>query len=466
MSYYLSYDSKGNKVEKTEIEGRIKTIINGTDDDGNSFVSNDGVKVSGVSDDFGRTTKLLTSRGEGNSVYLSEYEYANGKSANSTTNLVSKLTQRYGSNQILKYEYSYDGNGNIMSITQNGTVVAKYKYDELNQLSYAMDRNSGLFVEYNYDNAGNVTSVEEYGLSTTNWSPLSLKAEKTYTYGDTNWKDKMTSYNGENITYDAMGNPLSYRDGMKMTWQNGRKLTSLKTNDNSITYKYDSNGLRTQKDDKNCTTCYYYDSKNNLIGIHYKLAPVLYFYYDSNGNVTSFSFNDTMYYYVKNLQGDVVKIIDKSGREVVTYTYDAWGKILNQTDSTIYNLANLNPFKYRSYVYDNESGLYYLQNRYYDPVTGRFLNADDDTKHLKFTINVLCSNLYIYCCNNTVNFLDFDGCFPTLLIPGPYFIGMYDKGESLYLTMKMYLWSYSNRLPSGFVLYDFGGRYRTDFVYN
>ena len=153
---------------------------------------------------------------------------------------------------------------------------------------------------------------------------------------------------------------------MKMTWQNGRKLTSLKTNDNSITYKYDSNGLRTQKDDKNCTTCYYYDSKNNLIGIHYQSAPVLYFYYDSNGNVTSFSFNDTMYYYVKNLQGDVVKIIDKSGREVVTYTYDAWGKILNQTDSTIYNLANLNPFKYRSYVYDNESGLYYLQSRYYD----------------------------------------------------------------------------------------------------
>ena len=113
-----------------------------------------------------------------------------------------------------------------------------------------------------------------------------------------------------------------------MTWQNGRKLISLKTNDNSITYKYDSNGLRTQKDDKNCTTCYYYDSKNNLIGIHYQSAPVLYFYYDSNGNVTSFSFNNTI--------------------------------------STIYNLANLNPFKYRSYVYDNKSGLYYLQSRYYD----------------------------------------------------------------------------------------------------
>ncbi len=111
-----------------------------------------------------------------------------------------------------------------------------------------------------------------------------------------------------------------------MTWQNDRKLSSLKTKDNNITYKYDSNGLRTQKDDNNYTTCYYYDSKNNLIAINYQLAPVLYFYYDSNGNVISFSYDNTMFYYVKNLQGDVIKIINQAGTEVVSYTYDAMGQ--------------------------------------------------------------------------------------------------------------------------------------------
>ena len=405
MSYYLSYDSDGNKVEKTDIEGHTKTIITGTDDDGNSFVSNNGMKVSGMSDDFGRTTKIATSCGEGKSVFLSEYEYKNGKSANSTTNLVGKLSQIYGSNQVLKYEYSYNGNGNITEIKQNDIVVAKYNYDELNQLTYAMDRNSGLFIYYYYDNAGNVISVKEYGLSTTSWAPLSLKSEKTYTYGDTNWKDKMTKYNGTTITYDKMGNPLSYRDGMKMTWQNGRQLASLQTGDNTVTYKYDSNGMRTQKDDNNYTTCYYYDRNNNLIGINVAGA-VLYFYYDSNDNVTSFKHNNTMYYYVKNLQGDVVKIINQSGSEVVSYTYDAWGKILKQTDLTRYNIANLNPFKYRGYVYDSESGLYYLQSRYYDPTTGRFLNADSIQNLNKVSIK---NNLFTYCANNPISYYDCSG---------------------------------------------------------
>ena len=164
-----------------------------------------------------------------------------------------------------------------------------------------------------------------------------------------------------------------------------------------------------KKDDKDYTTSYYYDSNNNLIGIKVH-GTVLYFYYDSEGNATSFSHNGTKYYYVKNLQGDVVKIINHLGNVVVTYTYDAWGKILNQTDSTVYNLANINPFRYRGYVYDNETGLYYLQSRYYDPITGRFINADE-TAFLGATGTVLSSNLFAYCENNTVNNTDPFGYF-------------------------------------------------------
>ena len=118
MSYFLSYDSEGNKAEKTSINGQTKTITTGTDENGKAFVSNDGVTTKTVTDDFGRTTEVKTSRGEGNSVFFTNYEYAGGKSENSTTNLVSKLTQKYGSDELVNYEYIYDKNGNITEIKQ------------------------------------------------------------------------------------------------------------------------------------------------------------------------------------------------------------------------------------------------------------------------------------------------------------------------------------------------------------
>lgn len=96
-------------------------------------------------------------------------------------------------------------------------------------------------------------------------------------------------------------------------------------------------------------------------------GTVLYFYYDTDGNVTSFSYNSNTYYYVKNLQGDVIRIINDDGTTLVTYRYDAWRKVIHQTDNTYYNLANVNLYKYRGYVYDYETGLYYLNSRYYDP---------------------------------------------------------------------------------------------------
>ena len=111
-----------------------------------------------------------------------------------------------------------------------------------------------------------------------------------------------------------------------------------------------------------------------------------------------------MYYYLKNIQGDIVKIVNKAGKEYVKYEYDAWGKIINQSGETI--LRDLNPFRYRGYVYDRETGLYYLQSRYYDPVTGRFLNADVycDTEN-----TILGTNMFAYCENNPTNNADYDG---------------------------------------------------------
>ena len=163
----------------------------------------------------------------------------------------------------------------------------------------------------------------------------------------------------------------------------------------------------------------------------------LLFYYDSDGNVTSFKYGGTMYYYIKNLQGDIVKIINQAGTVYASYVYDAWGNIKNVSGDT--TLRELNPFCYRGYVYDSESGLYYLQSRYYDPFTGRFINADD-TDYIKSTNSVLRINIFIYCGNNSVNLLDSSGYFWMSINAGAVTPIIYRSGNStkceLYIKIK------------------------------
>ena len=125
-----------------------------------------------------------------------------------------------------------------------------YTYSEFRTVTYRTE-------VYNYDNGGNITSIVTYPLT---WGSLSgVTATKTvnYVYGDSNWKDKLTSYNGQSITYDAIGNPLSYR-GYTLDWQNGRQLASLSGNGKTVTYTYDVDGLRTSKTVNGVKHEYYY----------------------------------------------------------------------------------------------------------------------------------------------------------------------------------------------------------------
>lgn len=422
LSYNINYNKDGNKVEKTNIKGYEKIITSGANN-GSEFVSSDGITVSGISDSFGRTTKVITTREQTNSTYSTSYTYENGKYENSTTDIIKSLTHKYCGNELVKYEYSYDANGNITNVKQDNSTIAVYSYDHLNQLIYAADSITGLYTQIIYDNAGNITKVKEYTLNTNGWTPGSLLSEKNYSYSDENWKDKLTSYNGTNITYDEIGNPLSYRDGMTFTWENGRNLSTVSKGNNTVNMHYDANGLRTKKENNDYATQYYYDINNNLIAM-YMTGNIVHFYYDANGNVTAMKNNDLMYYYVKNLQGDIVKLIDENGNVKANYTYDALGNITSIKDgaglsvpkSNVFHIANINPFRYRGYVYDSETGLYYLQSRYYDPVTGRFLNADDYTWLYKYNDNILTKNLFNYCQNNFVNAIDKNGEFPYSLI--------------------------------------------------
>lgn len=409
LSYHVGYDSDGNTVQKTGVNGQTKVVTTGIDSEGNSFTSYDGVTVNSISDDFGRTAQVETAKdGIANSFYT-EYEYKTFNASNATTNLISGISQKYGENELINYGYDYNDNGDVSSVYENGVKVTQYTYGDMNQLSWYADKNTGLYKLFEYDDAGNITSVQDYRLLYTNgWMPGGLIEEHTYSYGDNNWKDKLTKYDNQTITYDANGNPLQYRDGMSCTWVNGRTLDTVTVGGNTIQMQYDYNGMRTQKGDIR----YYYDSNNNLIGM-VKGTHTLLFYYDENSNPTAFTDNGTMYFYIKNLQGDIVKIVNRSGSVIVNYTYDALGKRLSVKDAAdneitdLNSFALLNPLRYRGYVYDDETGLYYLQSRYYDPTVGRFLNADTLFDTVSGT--PLSTNMFAYCENNPISKVDPDG---------------------------------------------------------
>ena len=231
-----------------------------------------------------------------------------------------------------------------------------------------------------------------------------------------NWGDKLTRYNGETITYDEIGNPLSYRDGMEMSWLNGRKLTTLQSGNDSISYKYDSNGVRTSKTVNGVE--YTYEYLNGQLMHETRGEKVFDYCYDANGQLYAVSYkansstDAVTYYFAHNWRGDITSIYDAGGNVVAKYEYDDWGNVLTVTDANNKSItdknhiANLNPFRYRSYYYDSESGLYYLMSRYYDPVVHRFINADDriDTNN-----SILGSNLFAYCNNNPIIYYDPNG---------------------------------------------------------
>ena len=166
------------------------------------------------------------------------------------------------------------------------------------------------------------------------------------------------------------------------------------------TYTYDADGLRTGRSNGTKTYSYVYNG-SSLVQMTVD-NDTLYFLYDAT-SPTAVIFNGTTYYYATNLQGDIVAILDTNGNAVVEYTYDAWGNHLSVSGTMAGTLGEINPLRYRGYVYDTESTLYYLQSRYYDPEMGRFINADTLASTGQ---GVLGNNMYAYCLNNPVRYRD------------------------------------------------------------
>lgn len=313
----------------------------------------------------------------------------------------------FGSNKQIKdsIKYRYDKCGNISEILENGHTSVRYEYDKLNRLIREDNKPLNRTTLYTYDQNGNIAERCEYAYTWKTGEELSnLKCtHASYDYDG----DRLISYNGENCAYNNLGNPTEYR-GKEVEWQYGTRLTKLGT----TTFAYDGLGRRIRKNGLQ----FLYDSENNLI---YQ-SKGLEFIYDTTG-VAGLKYNDSVYFYRKDAQGNIIAILDNNGTVVVKYNYDAWGRH-NITDADgkpimdAEHIGYLNPFRYRSYYYDVETRLYYLQTRYYDPEVGRFISQDDIDYAEPEVINGI--NLYAYCGNNPVMNVDPTGTWFLLFIFG------------------------------------------------
>ena len=327
------------------------------------------------------------------SAYTTAYAYAPGAESGQTTALVQEITQP-GEN----HSYAYDNVGNIVSAARNG-VTTTYAYDALGQLIRVNDPNDGTWT-YEYDCGGNILNKKQYAYTTGTLG--TVQQIVSYAYGDADWKDKLTRYNGVDIAYDAIGNPI--QDGVwTYTWENGRQLRRMACDATIAEFVYNADGLRVQKTVNGVATNYTLHGKNI---VHMtKGNAELHFWYDAQNRPAIVEFNGMKYGYLYNLQGDVIGLIDSANTEVVKYTYDAWGKPLSVTGSLANTIGYYNPFRYRGYVYDVETGLYYLRSRYYNPSWGRFVNAD----------TLFNNNLYSYCNNRPAIMADSKGTSATLV---------------------------------------------------
>ncbi len=367
-----------------------------SEDDLINKVTIDGHEFNYQYDSFGR----VLNRNINDSFDTKYHYYSMGKR---TTNLLQCME-----NGNDKYSYEYDKMGNIKRLYYNDQLYREYYYNVYNELVKETDYNTEENIEYHYDNLGNLLTTTVMDMNTEGVIKLD-----TYQYGNDKWVDQLTKYNSQSITYDEIGNPISIGDNIYMTWINGRSLntyTDSKKNLN-ISYKYDRDGLRRVKVVNGLTTNYFLE--NSDIIYEQRGNNTIFYLYDLTG-LAGIQYNNDIYYYVKNMQNDIVGILNSNYEKVVTYEYDSWGKVVSVKDALGEKITDethiglINPYRYRSYYYDVETGLYYLNSRYYSPEWKRFLNADSFTGTNE---NVNENNLYIYGNNNPIAFYDSEGQF-------------------------------------------------------
>lgn len=358
---------------------------------------------------------LRVSRRNVSGVYQHRRNYIGTGIANRQSNRIQYFVYASadGADTKLNYRYDYDAAGNINEVYRSVgsdtlAFYSSYEYDKLGQLTKATDSRGT--ETYTYNTAGNLLSRTLAGDTV------------TYSYDNAQWNDLLTAYDGQKIAYEGQtynssrnsvsgtvisGNPVSYYNGTRwsMEWSDGNRLVEANSNKADVFYTYDRNGLRTTKTVDGVTYHYAY-AGDKLVWQEWD-GNEFFFFYDNEGAPVGFwyhpaSGSNVTGYYMTTQQGDITRIEDVNGNALATYEYDAWGKLISSSGS----LAELNPLRYRGYYYDTETGFYYLQSRYYDPVVSRFINAD---RYASTGDGLLSYNMFAYCSNNPVNYSDPSG---------------------------------------------------------
>ena len=325
------------------------------------------------------------------------------------------------------YKYTYDKNGNITEIRNSSNVIQnKYYYDDLGQLIREDNRAGNYTLLIKYDEAGNILGKVYVDFTT---GTLSTTPTTTYTYGNSQWCDLLTKINGDTITYDGVGNPTAIGYNTTLSWQ-GRQLMSITDSYidmvdvyyTTTSYTYNSDGIRTSKNVNgvlheyildgsrivaekwgNNLLVYLYDEAGSPIGLKYRTSSYSEGVYD-------------YYFFEKNIQGDIIAVYNSNGTKIGTYVYDAWGQILYEnvlagTNLDVQIFTEYNPFRYRGYYYDVDTGWYYLQSRYYNPEWGRFISIDKIDVLVSTPNQLTDKNFYAYCDNDPINRIDNGGEF-------------------------------------------------------
>lgn len=396
----ITYDDHGRVAAKTETDGSVVTTTAFEYAEG----KDDQIKAASIGDTkhrfeydaLGRVTRKELLDGERPLVDES-IEYL--RYGENSLDLVKEHDVRIG-DAISTTEYEYDVSGNITSIKRD-EYETRYQYDELGRLVREDNPVLDKTVVYKYDAGGNILLKKEYKYSLEDrlYSPTIT----SYTYASKGNKDQLINFNGEKISYDVMGRPTTIGDH-KLAWNKKGKLIGY----DDIAYTYGLNGIRTSKTVDGVKTTYSL-LNNKILAEKSDGKEIIYRY--SSDKLIGFAFNGVEYIYERNIQGDVLRIYRKDSLSLVAeYHYDAYGnhEVINHTDEKI---GDVNPFRYRGYYFDVETGWYYLNARYYSSAMGRFISPDelsilDETKS---QINGL--NLYMYCGDNPVMNVDPSGNF-------------------------------------------------------
>lgn len=429
-SAYYSFDypySGGTTYDSTHYQYSYNNvgIISKIQTSGSSITGT----ISPEYDNLGRTkTRELDYDDSGSNAFYNKLTYSYASNGTYTSGRVSQVDSvvRKGANTSTlsssTYKYTYDQNGNITQIKDSGnTVQYSYTYGAQGQLLRENNRPLNQSYTYSYDAAGNILSKTTYAFTTGTLGTAT--GTVNYTYGDNSWGDLLTGYNGTTVSYDTIGNPTSV-GSVQLIWK-GRKLTDYRQNTyTNLHFTYNADGIRTSKTDSYGPHSARHEYILNgtqivkeTVFVDGSESYTLIYLYDETGSPVGFRYRTPSYdqgvfdgyFFEKNIQGDIVGIWNQNGTKVVAYTYDAWGKVTaSGTDAG--GIGAKNPFRYRGYYYDTETGFYYLQTRYYNPVWGRFINADGQLND-----ELLGYNSFSYCDNNPISFID---PFGTLAYPG------------------------------------------------